>query len=157
MNISGKKIIIFGGTSGIGEAATKIMSDKGATEIIAISRNPDKMTNAPKNVTLEKIDVLDEEALKSFFKNQGKFDVLINASPVGMVSFKSPVNSRIIKNCSTVIDFVLSDKQTKILKLAKKFNKQTISGNSILIHQIPAMLKFYGEKEISDSKLENLL
>ena len=42
MNISGKKIIIFGGTSGIGEAATKIMSDKGAAEIIAISRNPDK-------------------------------------------------------------------------------------------------------------------
>ena len=36
-----------------------------------------------------------------------------------MVSFKSPVNSRIIKNCSTVIDFVLSDKQTKILKLAR--------------------------------------
>ena len=83
MNISGKKIIIFGGTSGIGEAATKIMSDKGAAEIIAISRNPDKMTNVPKNVTLEKIDVLDEEALKSFFKNQGKFDVLINCATGG--------------------------------------------------------------------------
>ena len=48
MNISGKKIIIFGGTSGIGEAATKIMSEKGAAEIIAISRNPDKMTNVPR-------------------------------------------------------------------------------------------------------------
>ena len=59
MNISGKKIIIFGGTSGIGEAATKIMSEKGAAEIIAISRNPDKMTNVPKNVNLKKIDVLD--------------------------------------------------------------------------------------------------
>ena len=49
MNISGKKIIIFGGTSGIGEAATKIMSEKGAAEIIEISRNPDKMTNVPEN------------------------------------------------------------------------------------------------------------
>ena len=83
MNISGKKIIIFGGTSGIGEAATKIMSEKGAAEIIAISRNPDKMTNVPENVTLEKIDVLDEEALKSFFKNQGEFDVLINCATGG--------------------------------------------------------------------------
>ncbi len=36
------------------------------------------MTNVPENVTLEKIDVLDEEALKSFFKNQREFDVLIN-------------------------------------------------------------------------------
>ena len=83
MNISGKKIIIFGGTSGIGEAATKIMSEKGAAEIIAISRNPDKITNVPENVTLEKIDVLDEEALKSFFKNQGEFDVLINCATGG--------------------------------------------------------------------------
>ena len=42
---------------------------------------------------------------------------LINTSPVEMDSFKSPVNSSIIKNYSTIIDFVLSDKQTKILKL----------------------------------------
>ena len=36
MNISGKKIIIFGGTSGIGEAATEIMSEKGAAELSLI-------------------------------------------------------------------------------------------------------------------------
>ena len=83
MNISGKKIIIFGGTSGIGEAATKIMSEKGAAEIIAISRNPDKKTNVPKNVTLKKIDVLYEESFKAIFKNQGKFDVLINCATGG--------------------------------------------------------------------------
>ena len=83
MNISGKKIIIFGGTSGIGEAATKIMSKKGAKEIIAISRNPNKMTNIPENVTLKELNVLDEEALKTFFKSQGKFDVLINCATGG--------------------------------------------------------------------------
>ena len=59
------------------------MSEKGAAEIIAISRNPDKITNVPENVTLEKIDVLDEEALKSFFKNQREFDVLINCATGG--------------------------------------------------------------------------
>ena len=84
MNISGKKIIIFGGTSGIGEAATKIMSKKGAEKIIAISRNPDKMTNVPENVTLKELDVLDEAALKTFFKNQGEFDVLINCATGGV-------------------------------------------------------------------------
>ncbi len=83
MNISGKKIIIFGGTSGIGEAATKIMSKKGAKEIIAISRNPNKMTNIPENVTLKELNVLDEEALKTFFKSQGKFDALINCATGG--------------------------------------------------------------------------
>ena len=44
MNISGKKAIVFGGTSGIGLSTTKILSEKGASKIIAISRNPEKVT-----------------------------------------------------------------------------------------------------------------
>ena len=31
MNISGKKAIVFGGTSGIGLSPTKILSEKGAS------------------------------------------------------------------------------------------------------------------------------
>ena len=61
MNISGKKIIIFGGTSGIGEAATKIMSEKGAAKIIAISRNPDKMINIGAPLIIEMINAATEK------------------------------------------------------------------------------------------------
>ena len=56
MEISGKKIVIFGGTSGIGQATTQMLSKKGASEIIAISRNPEKIGDIPKNVKLEKLD-----------------------------------------------------------------------------------------------------
>ena len=55
--------------------------------------------------------------LRFRIKKNIKFDFLINASPVGMDSFKSQLNSSIIKNYSIIIDFVLYDKQTKILKL----------------------------------------
>ena len=35
MNISGKKAIIFGGTSGIGLSTVKMLSEKGASKILA--------------------------------------------------------------------------------------------------------------------------
>ena len=83
MNISGKKAIVFGGTSGIGLSATKILSEKGASKIIAISRNPEKMKEVPQNVELFKLDVLDEEGLRNFYKEQGEFDILVNSATGG--------------------------------------------------------------------------
>ena len=46
MDVNGKKIIIFGGTSGIGLAATQQLAAKGAN-VIAISRNPDRAGDVP--------------------------------------------------------------------------------------------------------------
>ena len=55
MDINGKKAIVFGGTSGIGLSATQMLSDKGA-HVIALSRNPEKLENVPKNVTTIKMN-----------------------------------------------------------------------------------------------------
>ena len=52
MNINGKKAIVFGGTSGIGLSATQMLSDKGA-QVVAVSRNPEKLENIPKNYILK--------------------------------------------------------------------------------------------------------
>ena len=53
MNINGKKAIVFGGTSGIGLSATQMLSEKGA-HVIAISRNPEKLTQLPKTLQQRK-------------------------------------------------------------------------------------------------------
>ena len=76
MNINGKKAIVFGGTSGIGLSATQMLSEKGA-HVIAISRNPEKLTQLPKNVTTKKINVLDRDAVGKFFQDEGEFDILV--------------------------------------------------------------------------------
>ena len=83
MNIEGKKIIIFGGTSGIGRAATEILSQKKAGKIIAVSRNREKLEKLPNNVTTEKLDVLNETKLIRFFEKIGNFDVLVNSATGG--------------------------------------------------------------------------
>ena len=82
MDINGKKAIVFGGTSGIGLSATQMLSDKGA-HVIALSRNPEKVRNIPKNVTTKKMNVLDRDALEQFFQEVGEYDILVNSATGG--------------------------------------------------------------------------
>ena len=82
MDIDGKKAIVFGCTSGIGLSATQMLSDKGA-HIVALSRNPEKLQNLPKNVTTKKMNVLDRDALEQFFQEIGEYDILVNSATGG--------------------------------------------------------------------------
>ena len=82
MDINGKKAIVFGGTSGIGLSATQMLSDKGA-HVIALSRNPEKLQNVPKNVATKKMNVLDRNALEQFFQEEGEYDILVNSATGG--------------------------------------------------------------------------
>ena len=82
MQVSGKKALVFGGTSGIGLAATRQLAALGA-EVIAISRDPDRAGDVPDNVTLQACDVRDREAMQALFAQHAPFDVLISAATGG--------------------------------------------------------------------------
>lgn len=82
MDVKGKKAVVFGGTSGIGLAATKQLAALGA-EVIAISRNPDRAGEVPAGVTLKKCDVRDRDALAALFKECAPFDILVSAATGG--------------------------------------------------------------------------
>ena len=66
MDIYGKKAIVFGGTSGIGLSATQMLSDKGA-HVVALSRNPEKLQNLPKNVTTKKNECFRQRCFRTVF------------------------------------------------------------------------------------------
>ena len=83
MNVSGKKALVFGGTSGIGLATSKQLAALGA-EVIALSRSPDKAGAVPDGVTLRQCDVLDRDALSELFASVGPFDILVNAATGGV-------------------------------------------------------------------------
>ena len=83
MDIKGKKIVLFGGTSGIGLSCAKTMAKKNAQVIYSISRNPEKSDFKKDNIVYKKIDVLNEADLKSFFDELGSYDILINTATGG--------------------------------------------------------------------------
>jgi len=82
MEISGKKALVFGGTSGIGLATVQQLSELGA-EVIAIGRNPEKITELPANTTVKKCDVLNREAIQALYAECGPFDILVSAATGG--------------------------------------------------------------------------
>ena len=82
MDVNGKKALIFGGTSGIGLAASKQLAALGAS-VVAISRNPDRAGDLPDGITLAQCDVRDRDALQALYKEHAPFDILISAATGG--------------------------------------------------------------------------
>ncbi|MGI9512065.1 MAG: SDR family oxidoreductase [Anderseniella sp.] len=82
MNVSGKKIVLFGGTSGIGLAAAQQLAALGG-KVIAISRDPSKAGDPGPGISLKQGDVRDSEALQALFEELAPYDVLISAATGG--------------------------------------------------------------------------
>jgi len=81
----GKKIMVIGGTSGIGLAAARQLRDEGA-DVIVVSRRgeidkKEKGDNA--KIKTDSCDVLDRDGLKALFKKHGKLDHLVCAATGG--------------------------------------------------------------------------
>ncbi len=80
-NISGKKAIVLGGTSGIGLATTLQLKEAGANVIAASRRGT--FEGDTSGITLEKVDILDREGLEALFKKHAPFDFLVCAATGG--------------------------------------------------------------------------
>ena len=82
MDISGKKAVVFGGTSGIGLATSQQLAALGAT-VIAISRDPSKATDLATGISTQACDVCDGEAVATLLGQLAPFDILISAATGG--------------------------------------------------------------------------
>ncbi|MBA4167789.1 MAG: SDR family oxidoreductase [Chitinophagaceae bacterium] len=72
-----KKVIIAGGTSGIGKAAAKQFANEQA-QVTITGRNPDKLKMAEQEgFKVGAVDSTNREALDEFFKNAGGVDHLV--------------------------------------------------------------------------------
>ncbi|MBS4215078.1 MULTISPECIES: SDR family oxidoreductase [Neobacillus] len=80
MSLNGKRVVVLGGTSGIGLATAKAFLDQSAQVIIA-SRSVSKLNEAKQvlggNVEGIEIDFRSEEKVAEFFSKVGKFDHLV--------------------------------------------------------------------------------
>lgn len=86
MSFAGKKVLVLGGTSGIGLAAAQQFHAAGAS-VVVISRDKAKVASAAasvgENCTGATLDVLDMDAMQALFAEQAPFDIMVNAATGG--------------------------------------------------------------------------
>ena len=79
-NLRGKKVIVLGGSSGLGLAAAKAAGNEGAN-ITIVSSNQNRIDSAlgelPDGSLGFAVDLSQENAIKSFFEKAGNFDHLV--------------------------------------------------------------------------------
>ncbi len=100
-SLSQSKVVIIGGTSGIGFAVAQSAAAAGATVIIA-SANADKVSravqNLPGTVKGTTLDVTNEGDVKAFFENLGTFDHLVYTAgeniKIGLLADSSIADSK---------------------------------------------------------------
>ena len=71
---------------------------------------------------------------------QGDFDLLINATPVGMYPHAdaSPLEGEAVKRCAAVFDAVYNPRRTRLLELAEAAGARTVGGMPMLVWQAAA-------------------
>ena len=89
--LQGKRVVVVGGSSGMGEATAKLLAAEGASVIIA-SRSREKLRRAAESighsVETHELDMADETQVQSFFEGTGPIDhLVITASDAVMGKF----------------------------------------------------------------------
>ncbi|HEX8814874.1 MAG TPA: shikimate dehydrogenase [Terriglobales bacterium] len=130
------KILVLG-TGGAARAAVFALKERGA-EVYVLGRTAaqtQKLTRQAKARSVKRPD------LKKL-----SFDVIINATPVGMNNPKeSPLQANEIK-AKYVFDMVYEPLETKLLKLAKEAGAATISGIEMFVQQAARQFEIWTGK-----------
>jgi 3-dehydroquinate dehydratase/shikimate dehydrogenase len=125
ITIAGAKVLIVG-AGGAARAAAFGLKNKGAEVFIT-------------NRTAEKAQALARQSKAKYLKRadvaKSSFDVIINATPVGMGNNKqSPLDEKEL-NAKYLFDLVYNPAETKLMKMAKAKNLQVISGLEMFVQQ----------------------
>ena len=125
MALAGAKVLVVG-AGGAARAAVFGLKNKGAEVFVT-------------NRTAEKGQTLARQAKAKYMKRadvaKSSFDVIINATPVGMGSNKqAPLEEKEL-NTKFLFDLVYNPAETKLVKMAKAKNIQVIPGLEMLVQQ----------------------
>src|SRR3954467_1450973 len=80
MTVTGERIVVLGGSSGIGLATAQAAAREGATVVIASSRKDridEALATLPTGTEGHVLDLADADATKALFQQLGSFDHLV--------------------------------------------------------------------------------
>ncbi len=132
--LSGKVLLI--GCGGVGRMMAIEVLSKGAELTIAILEGDRPLANA----LLEEIDERYPQASVHVVLNgeiEGNFDVLLNATPVGMYpkTLSCPVSDEVIAHADCFFDAIYNPTQTTLIQKARNLGKRAVGGSAMLVWQ----------------------
>lgn len=92
-------------------------------------------------------------------KISGEFDLLMNASPVGMYPKVDdcPVTEDVIKSCKCVFDVIYNPNTTKLMELAQKNGIKAIGGMAMLVWQAVVAHEIWSGARYRDEDIEVII
>ncbi len=124
------------GAGGAARAAVFSLVEKGG-EVYVTNRTEERGIKLAKEAGCHFVKTGELERLK--------FDVLINATPLGMVGMEKalPVKEDVIKKASVVFDMVYNPAEALFVKKAKELEKEVIYGYEMLLYQAYEAFKIW--------------
>jgi 2-keto-3-deoxy-L-fuconate dehydrogenase len=85
--LDGKKALVTGGASGIGEAVSRVFTQAGASVVIADidQSRAEALTRELPGASMVVCDITDEESVRQTFQAAGSLDILVNNAGIGLV------------------------------------------------------------------------
>jgi NAD(P)-dependent dehydrogenase (short-subunit alcohol dehydrogenase family) len=81
VSLTGKRVVVVGGTSGMGLATARLAAQLGA-DVVAAGRRPPESRSAVDGVRQAQVDVTDEASVRALFDDVGELDhLLVTSSP----------------------------------------------------------------------------
>jgi 3-dehydroquinate dehydratase / shikimate dehydrogenase len=136
MTLNDARVLVLG-AGGAARAAVFGLKDRGAQLYILNRSLPaaQKLARQAKARTIKRADL-----------KRLDFDVIINATPVGMgTTRESPLNADEIK-AQYVFDMVYDPAETKLLRMARERGVQVIAGSEMFVHQAARQFEIWTGK-----------
>ena len=128
--------VLILGAGGVSRALIVALKKMKVRKIIISNRN------SRKSIMLGKLFKCDVQDWNN--RNNIKSDVLINATSVGMLNNKAiPINKKSVRNFNKIMDVVVANKDTAIIKEAKRLNISNVSGITMTFYQAAEQYKIY--------------
>jgi len=138
VDVEGTSIVVVG-TGGAARSIVEAVGRHRASEVAVLSRSPQN--------TMGELTGLCPKVYPLAANSVAQYDIIINASPVGMDQGPDPrgvpIETDQITSSQVVVDIVYEPRQTQLLYQASRHGAKTINGVGMLVYQAAAQFEHW--------------
>ena len=155
-NLGGRVLLL--GCGGVGRMMAIEAARHGGNVTMAVIPEASKIADDLTAEVKEKISGA-EISITSMDSISGEFDLLINATPVGMYpkTDACPVSREIIGRCGAVFDAVYNPVKTKLIQFAEEMGITAVGGMSMLVLQAVSAHEIWDGDSYTDEQINKII